>query len=252
MSVIKNRALPGKRLFPMGAITTFLDGVKNATLSLTDLFAKVGEFCENFLAIDVIATVQGMADGFIANIPFGSALVFMVVGLLIALFGKRILGALKFVAAVIVGFGVGTLYLAPLVSFVPQAWIVGAVCAVVFALLFKVVYIVGLVAISGYSVYWVAFTAAVLPQVTAFTKGNMIYSAVAAVVAVVLVLVLLKFVEKVYTAVLGAWMITTNLVVVWDPRSLGVLTQNDLILYIVMGVLALIGLLVQIKTRKRY
>lgn len=236
----------------MEKIMAFLDGVKNATLSLTDLFAKVGEFCENFLAIDVIASVQGMADGFIANIPFGSALIFIVVGLLIALFGKRILGALKFVAAVIVGFGVGTLYIAPLVSFIPQAWIVGLVCAVVFALLFKVVYIVGIVALTGYSVYWTCFTAAVLPAVTGFTKGNLLFSAIAAVVAIVLVLVLLKFVEKVYTSVLGAWMITTNLVAIWDPRSLGVLTQNDLILYIIMGVIALIGLIIQIKTRKRY
>ena len=235
----------------MGAITTFLDGVKNATLSLTDLFANIGAFCDKILAIDLIATVQGMADGFIASIPFGSAIVFMVVGLLIALFGKRILGALKFVAAVIVGFGVGAIYLAPLVTFVPD-FVVGLVCAVVFALLFKVVYIVGLVALTGYSVYWACFTAAVLPAVTAFTQNNMIFSAAAAVVAIVLVLVLLKFVEKVYTSVLGAWMITVNLITIWDPRSLGVLVANDLILYIVMGVIALIGLIIQIKTRKRY
>ena len=235
----------------MGAITTFLDGVKNATLSLTDLFAKVGDFFNQILAIDVVANVQGMIDGVLASIPYGKAIVLMVIGLIIALFGKRLLGVLKFVAAVVVGFGVGALYLAPYVTFVPE-WVVGIVAAVVFALLFKVVYIVGLVALTGYSVYWTCFTAAVLPSVLAFTKGNMIFSAVAAVVAIVLVLVLLKFVEKVYTAVAGAYLIVVQLIKIWDPRSLGVLVANDLILFIIMGVIALIGLIIQIKTRKRY
>ena len=236
----------------MEKIMAFLDGVKNATLSLTDLFAKVGDFFNQILAVDVVANVQGMIDGVLANVPYGKALVLIVIGLIIALFGKRLLGVLKFIAAVVIGFGVGTIYLAPLVSFIPQAWIVGLVTAVVFALLYKVVYIVGIVALTGYSVYWTCFTAAVLPSVLAFTKGNMLFSAIAAVVAIVIVLVLLKFVEKVYTAVAGAYLIVVQLIKIWDPRSLGILVANDLILFIIMGVIALIGLIVQIKTRKRY
>jgi len=180
---------------------------------------------------------------------------FLVLALIECFAGKRLLGFQKFVACFILGFEYGVLYVSPMLDDVVAIdhWIAGLVIGLVAALLSKLIYFLAYVGIVGYAVYFIAYTGTYLPaEVAAFVQGNQLYSLIVALVAVVIVLLLRKWIEMLGTSALGAWGVFKCAEMLVDFSTVDFIAQNyDTVMYATVAVLGLIGLIVQIKTRKR-
>ncbi len=230
----------------------FLESIKNATITLEGIFGYLKNLVTTTLANTDVAAGIEWVKSLLAPVWEYRYYAFMVLALVVALFGKRLYGVLKFLGGFAAGFCVGVALLAPMVSFIP-GWIVGLVVGLVVALLIKFLYYVVVVVGVGYAAYFCAYSATYLPQVFNFTKGNLLYSVIVAVVAIVLVLLLLKWIEMLGTAALGGYCFALSLAYVYNICNISFLSGFGVIPhYVVMGIIALVGFIIQVKTRKRY
>jgi hypothetical protein len=237
----------------MEVILAFFTSVINAAFD----FQALGEFFGNLVAqFTGNADIAGIWDtvmGFIA--PYATIVPIVVIALfaIVLFFGKKLLPVLRFLAFVIVGYGAGVIFVSPLINniFALPSFVSGIVVAIVAGVLSKVLYYVLVVAGAAYVAYMVAFTGFV-PQVASFTQGNMVVSLVVAVVAVVLVLLLLKYIEMAGTAFLGAFYISEWVIGNYFDYTAVIPFDAALVKLIAVAVVALIGFIVQVKTRTRY
>ncbi len=248
-TVLKNSILVCKE---RGIKMAFLESIKNASITLEGIFAYLKNMVAGALADSAVVAAIDQVKALLSPVWAYRFYAVMVLALIVALFGKRIYGLLKFLGGFAAGFCAGVVLLAPMVTFLPP-WVVGVVVGLVAALLIKFLYYVAVIAGVGYAAYFCAYSATYLDVVFNYTKGNILYSAIVAAVAIILVLLLLKWIEMLGTSVLGGYVFTLALVKVFDIRTIGFLSGlGNISLYIVMGLVALVGFVVQVKTRKRY
>lgn len=189
-----------------------------------------------------------------AVIPY-LAVVFLALALVETFFGAKLMTLQKLIASFVGGFVVGVHWISPIVDtvFVVAPWIVGLVIGAVALILFNFCYFVFIIGVAGYPVYYLCYNAAAIPQLTGFTKENMIFSAIAAAVAVIIVCLLLKYVEIVGTSLLGGYFSALCIKTMYDFTTLEFLQGYETIsFYVVIGVIALLGFVFQFKTRRRY
>ncbi len=208
-------------------------------------FQDIGDFFKKLLLEGDIRTYYEKAIGFIPDFYIYVLLAFSV---LMAFFGKKLLGLQKFIAFLAVGFGAGEVYVAPLlVDILPSlpAWVSGLVIGLIAALLCKFLYWIAVAVAAGYSVFMVLYT----DMFFTLPEPKQIIAAVAALVAIILVFIFLKFFERLGTAFLGGYLSTVLLMKAVDfsfiPLDLAITK------WILVGVIALLGFLVQIATRSR-
>lgn len=190
-----------------------------------------------------------------SSFAFVFPIVFIAFGLIEILFGKKVLPVVRFLFCVVSGYVAGVLYIAPLVNNMVElpSYIAGTVIAIVAAVLCKFLYFLLLAVAAGYSVYIVSING-MIPVVADITKGNWLVGVIAVGVAVILAFVLRKFIEMAGTSVLGAFIISKTVIAnYFDYRTLDFLGEFGWIAEIVIvSLLALIGFIIQVKTRKRY
>ena len=206
------------------------------------------------LANPTIDALLGQAKELLATVPAIAVIgVLLVLSLIETFAGKKLFGLQKFIAFFAAGFVGGVCFVAPLVqSFFANTLVVGLVVGVIAALLYRLIYFLAYAGGIGFVTYYVLFNALLLPAtVTAYTKGNLVVSIVAAVVVVVIALLLRKWLETLALAGVGAFGI-------WYSVSLGltvsqiVLPYENYIMLAVVGIFTLFGFIVQVKNRKRY
>ncbi len=208
-------------------------------------FQDIGDFFKKMLLEGDIRTYYEKAIGFIPDFYIYVLLAFSV---LMAFFGKKLLGPQKFIAFLAVGFGAGEVYVAPLlVDILPSlpAWVSGLVIGLIAALLCKFLYWIAVAVAAGYSVFMILYT----DMFFTLPEPKQIIAAVAALVVIILVFIFLKFFERLGTAFLGGYLSTVLLMKAVDfsfiPLDLAITK------WILVGVIALLGFLVQIATRSR-
>ena len=118
----------------------------------------------------------------------------------------------------------------------------------------KVIYVIAVALAAGYGTYVVAFSGSILPALTKFTKGSLLFSLIAAAVALLLVFLLLKVLEMLGTSFLGSWgaVKCINIAIGFMNWSWLAGKTGVIVYWSVIGVLTLITFLVQWKTRKRF
>ncbi len=212
-------------------------------------FQDIGDFFKKMLLEGDIRTYYEKAIGLIPDFYIYVLLAFSV---LMAFFGKKLLGPQKFIAFLAVGFGAGEVYVAPLlVDILPSipAWVSGLVVGLIAALLCKFLYWIAVALATGYSVYMVLYTGMIF-ELPVDASMKQIVAAVAALVLVVLVFIFLKFFERLGTAFLGGYLSTTLLMTVVD-FSFITFWDISVTKWILVGVIALLGFIVQVATRSR-
>ncbi|MBQ7363484.1 MAG: hypothetical protein IJW48_03420 [Clostridia bacterium] len=233
----------------------FFEAVKNATFGFQEIITAIVDFYNNlFLDFNISQLVSGMrwhlryvepAIPFILIILFG----------VIALTGKRIFGFIRCTAFVIAGFLIGIYTLSPIILEVMPSlptWVIGAVTGVVAGVLSKILYYVALVAVSGYSTYILCMRG-IIPGVATFTEGNWVVGLICAAVVIVAVLILLKYIEMSGTAMLGGYGIACIIRGWYDYTSLTPFVGREWLgVLIVTLIFAVIGFIVQWRTRERY
>ena len=228
----------------------------NAEYDLPTLFDRIKNVFDSVFKGEASTTkalidmVVGMIGAFIAYLP----IVLLVLCVIEVFFGKKLFGIQKFLFCFVIGYVGGVYFISDIINnfIVVQDYIVGAVIGVICAILCKLVYWLMYVGAFGYLTYLVCFTGAYLAVVTVYTKGIMMYSAIAAVVVIILALIFRKFIEMLGTSALGAYGIVSIVGKnYFDFSSLG-FASEEIIKLAVIGVITLIGFIVQVKTRKRY
>ena len=232
----------------------------NATFDLGALWEWISAFFKSMFANPAVDGYIQLAEGYLAMVP---ALVvpgaLLILSLIQAFFGKKLLGLQKFLGCFTLGFVCGVAIVHPFVAAFIQgisAEIIGLIIGIVCGLLCKPVYFLTYVAVAGYSVYNILFGGYYLPEtITAMTKGNLVVCAVAAGVAVLLVLIFRKWIEMLGTAALGGWctyLSADALLIALTGAGVAAFPMADVIKIAAIVVVAFLGFVVQVKTRRRY
>ncbi len=202
---------------------------------------------ENFMSL------WGGVQNFLDN-----AGVFVAIGLLLLsvvelCFGKKLLTLQKFLLFFGIGFASGVSLIAPLLADAGMElapWIVGLIVGVVAALFSRLLYLAVYIAAVGYSTYMIFMGGQLLPDsLTSFTKGNMIISLVVVAVVILLAMLFRKWIEILGTSVLGGYFVALSVEKL--VLELAKLELNSIAFLIIFAVTALVGCVIQVKTRSR-
>ena len=221
-------------------------------------------------------------NGYVELIPYNEfvvPVVLAVLGLIVACNGKKLLNALKFIvcagAGLVAGYMVATLEtvapvlastLAPVTEKVAPVLastglqldatgvVVGAVLAVVAAILCKILYPIAFAGACGYAAYTVLpIVAAKVPQLAVVTENILIVAIVVGVVA----LIFRGLIEMLGTAAAGGYVFTTAV----ESLLLAILALTGKVyanaftpitVLLITAVIALIGFVKQVKNRHRF
>ena len=176
----------------------------------------------------------------------------LVLALIQLFLGKRLLGAQKLIGCIVVGYAASVAYLVPVLAnwaafFGDQPWIVGIVFAVIGGLFYKFFYMVAYVFAFAYIPYFLLYSG----TLTAALAGKAVIAGAAAAVIVVFAIVFRKWFEMLGLSALGAYCVIKVLDVKFGVIELLQMDAKTISL-ILIGVLTLIGFIIQVKTRKRY
>ena len=238
----------------MDLIKNLLSSLINAEYDLGGIRELFGKLSAKFIGN---ADIAALWDKFLALItPYATIVPIVMIALcaVVLFFGKKLLPLLRFLAFVVVGYGAGVIVVSPLINkfFALPSFVSGIVIAIVAGVLSKVFYYLAVVAGTAYLAYMVTYTGKYVPQVTSFTAGNQIVCIAVAVVAVILVLLLLKYFEMAGTAFIGAMFISKWVTANYIDYAALVPFNPVIVELAVVAVIALIGFIVQVKTRTRY
>lgn len=232
----------------------------NATFDFASLWQWITSLFQSMIAHPTVDGYITLAEGYMAMLP---ALMvpgaFLVLSLILAFFGKKLLGLQKFIVCFGAGFLVGAVIVHPMIANFIQgisAEILGVVIGVVFGLLCKPAYFLAYIGVAGYSAYLVLMGGYYLPEtITAMTKGNMTICLGAAAVAILLALIFRKWIEMLGTAVLGGfctYLSVDALLLAVTGAGLAAFPSAELIKGVAIALVAFLGFVVQVKTRRRY
>jgi len=182
--------------------------------------------------------------------------VLIILSLLIAMFGKKMLGSLKFIFFFITGFVLGVHLLAPLLppDFTIAPWIIGLVIAVVSAVLYRILYIILYSTLIGYGAYILFYNGFYLAKEPTFSVGKALICLLFAAIVLIIALIFKRFVEMVGTAALGAWLAAWIFAEqIYDFTCWGIFGDARCVALLIPTLLiGALGSWIQIRTRRRY
>lgn len=238
------------------SFSEFFTCVKEARFSLKYIWeAIVSLYYDITVNPDISAIWEDMMSGI--ESVYKLVMTLLAIGcVVVALFGKKMIGFLKFVFFFVIGFALGTHLLTPIISEAVEipGWIVGTVVALVSAVLYRFLYIVLYSAVAGYGMYILAYHGFYIQGESNYSNGKAIGCLVAAAIAIAVALIFKKYIEMIGTAVLGGWLsswIIANFVYNFTTFPIfGGITWVAILVPAV--IIAALGAVVQIKTRRRY
>ena len=190
---------------------------------------------------------EGLVGQFSEFFPYA----LLALSVILLFIGARTFPVLRFVGVAVLGYGLGCYLLAPVVTgvvkFIPGI-VVGVVVAIVAVLLRKPLYYAGLAAFLAYFGY--AFTYA--GKLFGLFAGDQMMSLAVGVAAALLVVILHKFALMVGTAALGAIGVVNFVLGMFDFTTIFGNDNRTLVAYAALGLVGVIGTVLQIVTRKRY
>ncbi len=231
----------------------FIDAVVNARFGFPEMFGGLATFFATLCADANILTIWDFLMQCISLLLPAMPFILLAFYIILGTLGKRLFSILRFLAFFVVGFALGVYFLAPLILVVIQAlppWVVGVVIGVIAAVLSKILYFVVLAVTVGYCGYVLMFQGLIIPG---FMEGNYWVALLFAVVLTVLVLLFRKYVEMAGTSFLGGLGIAYVIRGWWDFTALDFLVGIEWLgILVVALVFAVLGFIVQFKTRVRY
>ena len=232
--------------------------VKEARFSFNVIWTAIVSLCTSVVSNPDIVEIWGGITSFYDKYSVVFRWVLFAGCFVIAFFGKKILSVLKFSFFFVLGFALGVYFLMPIFpeSIVIPAWIVGIIVGIVAAVLYRFLYVGVSVVILGYSAYMLCYHGLYINGPTVdYTTGRALISLVIAIAAVIIVLFARKYVEMVGTAVLGGWLATLTFVkCIYDYNmAIPFLAENWWLgMFIPAAIIAAVGIVVQVRTRKRW
>ncbi len=234
----------------------FLVGLKEARFTFDVIWQAIVSFFGAVWENPDISAIWGGLTSVFGPIYVPFMIFVTIAALVMAFFGRRLMGVIKFSGFFVLGFILGAQLLGPLL---PDAvnipgWLVGTVTALIAAVLYRFLYIILYVSIAGYGMYVLTYYGFFLAPDATYSGGRGIMCLVAALVAIIIALCFRKYVEMLGTAILGAWLAV--LAFAYNVYNFTEWQMFDgvewLAILIPTVVIAMLGALLQIKTRRRY
>ena len=234
---------------------SLVNSVVNAEISIPDCISAVMILFNYVFSDPNIVSVNEFIRLAISVVEPYLPFIYIGLSIFLVFLGKRMFALPRFLAFLWLGFLLGTYYLSPLVlSVLPDmpAWIIGVVVGIIAAVLSKFIYFVAYAAVVAYPVYQLSFSLFLVDVLT--PEGGRYWVALAiALVVVVIFFLLRKFIEMLGTAALGGFFIAESIRMLWDYTTLDFLNGIEWVgTLAITVVIALIGFIVQVKTRERY
>ena len=233
----------------------FFNCIKEAKFTFDVIWqAIVSFFTDVFNGPDVSAVWNGFLDA-VSSIYTVVLICAIVLSLVMALFGRKLIGVIKFLAFFLLGFLLGAHLLTPLLP--PEValpgWIIGIVSALVLGVLSRFAYIAVYVIAFGYSAYVLTYHGFLLTPDPVYSNTRALVSLGVAILVIVLLLVFKRFVEMLGTSVLGSWLAVTALINLYDFTAWPVFDGAEWLASLIFtGIVALLTFIFQVKTRRRY
>ena len=195
---------------------------------------------------------RGAVDGFYFIIPY----ILIVLSLVVAFFGQKLMPVLKFIAFFFFGFVAGVHFIGPLITPIINVplWVsglvVGIVAAVIYRFLYFAVYGVGI----AYCVYVLCYTGFYMREGAEHTLSKSLVCLAIAIGAVIVAFIFIKHVEIIGTSILGAYLVSFIVRCnIWDFRTLDFLASTPWVgAAVITVVLAIPAIIVQYSMKTRY
>ncbi len=228
----------------------FMKCVVEARFDFGYIWQRLVELFNSVTQNSEITSIWDKITGFIAPYMTFVLAGCMVLGIVICLFGKKISGILKFTTFFVLGYSLGVHFLEPIIPeevWIP-VWVVGLVIAIIAAVAYKFLF-VGVYSVAVlYSIYRLCYFGFFLDEAPVFSTGKSVTSLAVAAVVLILSLILFRFVEMLLTASLGSLILTSAFsALVFDLGA-----KSWVVELVVFAVIALLGFLFQVRTRRRY
>lgn len=203
--------------------------------------------------VDIWSGFRGSIDPFFGAVPY----ILIVLALVVAFFGKKIMPVLKFIGCAFVGFFVGLYFIHPLITelIAIPAWVTGIVISIIAAVLYRFLY-VGAYAIGlGYCAYILFYSGFYLRgENVEHTVAKAVVCLAIAVGVVVVAFIFRKYIEMAGTAILGGYLVSYIIrCMIYDYKALDFLQATPWAAAAVITlVIAIPAFIVQYKTRKQF
>lgn len=251
-----NKRKGGAAVQKFTSFTEFIECLAQARFGFESIWEAIRDL---YYSVTQNPDIESMWSGLMtalapaANvIPF----VIMLLGIVVGLFGKKMMWLIKFVAFFIFGFTVGVYFLAPVIpeSIPIPAWVTGLVIAAISAVLYKFIYIIVYSVGITYVIYRLCYYGFFTVEEPEYTVGRMLTCLVVALIVLVISFLLFKFVEMYICSALGAWLLVGGFGMAFvDLGEIAALGDKSYILELsVILVLSVLAFIFQVKTRRRY
>jgi len=229
----------------MGDLLNLVNGLRAGEMNYQDFIGGLGQW---FNDIGVGEKVTSFME--LAWFPFLA----LGVGALLLFYGKKWLGLLKFLVCGAAGFVVGLVVNPMLVGMLPfldgKAWITASLCALILAVLNKLIYGIIFFGGSAAGAFALFYFEGILPMELP-TVGNPLLCLIPAGITILLMLMIRKNVQRLVTATIGAFILNLGIKKLYDYTA----TIPEQAMFVDLGVVAffvLVGFIYQYRRRRRY
>ena len=187
-----------------------------------------------------------------AAVPY----ILILLSLIVAFFGKKVMPVLKFVFFFVIGFALGVHFITPLLGRVVTVpgWVCGLVIAVVSAVVYRFLYMASYAIACLYSVYILFYSGFYISPVIEHTTARALFCLGIAAVAVILAFMLRKYLEMLGTAMLGGYLVAVIFRgFIFDYRQLSFLAATPKVgAFLIAFLIGIPAALFQYKKRRKY
>lgn len=238
------------------SFSDFINQLIGARFSFSYLWNQVVDLFESVTGDANVLSIWDAIKNFVSPIIIFLPYVLMALGFIVAFFGKKMDGLVKFLGFFVLGFFLGVYFLAPVIP--PEvpipAWVIGIVIAVIAAVMSKLLFVFTYSAAVLYSVYRLCYHGFFLDLEIDFAVGKSLTALAVAAIILILTLIFFKFVDMFLLSAFGAWMVTSGFAFgIIDLGAIPNLGDKSWILEVsIIGIITLLGFIFQFRTRRRY
>ena len=233
----------------------FFELVKNASFGFSEIGNAVTDLYYKIWAdYNITELLNGMWWHLRFVKPF-VPVILLVLYAAVACLGKRAFGVIRFSAFFVCGLILGVYSLSPIVlEVLPElpTWVIGIIAGIVAGVLSKLLYFAAIAVISGYSTYILCYQG-LIPGLSSVTKENWLVGVICGAIVIAAVFLLLKYVEMAGTSMLGGFGMATVIRGWYDYTTIEMFVGREWLGVLIMTLaFAIIGFIIQFKTRERY
>lgn len=199
--------------------------------------------------------VWGVIMSLLAPISAVLPYILILLSLVVAFFGKKIMAIIKFTAFFVFGFALGLHFVTPWIGYTIDVpgWVCGLVIAIVAATLYRTVYMAAYILAGSYCLYMVFYNGFYAIPRPEFSGYRAAISLLFVLIAVLLALFVRKYIEMLGTAVLGGYFVALVFrTLIFDYRTVFLASMPKLATFIITFAIAIPAFIVQFRTRRKY